>query len=162
MLYDSDNKRYIIESTPRFLAYTPRVEKISRSGDVYTLRVSYVLPDALWNLEKDHSSATVDKIMEYTLKRNRDAYQMLSVRLLEVTGRSEQGADTAPTPAIDDEGWANEEELPVSSGESLSLGTASAPEEDAGSEGAASSEADAASGESASDEESSSEAGEEE
>ena len=95
---------------------------------------------------------------------------MLSVRLLEVTGRSEQGADTAPTPAIDDEGWANEEELPVSSGESLSLGTASAPEEDAGpeeekdagSEGAASSEADATSGESASDEESSSEAGEEE
>lgn len=93
MLYDSDNKRYIIESTPRFLAYTPQVDKISRDGDLYTLQVSYVLPDALWNLSQDHSDATVDKIMEYRLKRNRDSYQMLSVRLLEVTGRSEQGSD---------------------------------------------------------------------
>ncbi len=90
MLYDSENKKYIIESTPRFLPYTPRVDKIQKDGDIYTLRVSYVLPDALWNLKKDHSDATVDKVMEYRLKETNGSYQMLAVKLLEVTERTGQ------------------------------------------------------------------------
>jgi len=143
MLYDSENKRYIIESTPRFLPYTPRVDKIVKSGDIYTLTVSYVLPDALWNLESDHTSATVDKVMEYRVKRNTDAYQMLSVKLISVTGRNESETSGGLIPdAFDDEGYfeenlSSEETLPSSAAAS-SEGTA--PEE-SGSGEAASGEA---------------------
>lgn len=86
MNYDSQNKMYNIESTPKFLPYTPRVDKIEKSGDIYTLKVSYVLPDAMWNLESDDKVEQIDKTMQYVLKKNKHNYQVLSVKLLSVAG----------------------------------------------------------------------------
>lgn len=85
MTYNPETKYYVIESTPKFLPYTPRIDKISKSKDILTLRVSYVLPDAMWNLKTNKKDQVVDKVMEYTVKKNDKSYQMISVKLIEVT-----------------------------------------------------------------------------
>ena len=90
MIYDLQTKTYVVDSTPKFLPYTPRIDKISTEGDIYTLQVSYILPDAMWNMNTGREP-TVDKIMEYRLKRSKESYQMLSVKILEVTGVSSAG-----------------------------------------------------------------------
>lgn len=113
MIYDSEKKAYIIESTPKYLPYTPRVDKIVREGDLYTLTVSYILPDAMWNMNRGDRALTVDKIMQYKLKKVEDDYQILSVKLLEVTGVTSsdttggQGIDMIP---IEDEIMSDEPE----------------------------------------------------
>ncbi|MFZ2537452.1 MAG: hypothetical protein WAX04_00935 [Oscillospiraceae bacterium] len=93
MTYNAESKYYVIESTPKFLPYTPRVDKIIKTSDILTLRVSYILPDAMWNLRSDKKDETVDKVMEYKLKKSGNAYQMLSVKLIEVTTRIENSAE---------------------------------------------------------------------
>lgn len=84
MLYDETNKTYTIESTPKILPYRPRVDKVSRKDDLYTLRVSYLLPDAMWNFESKNKNDQVGKEMEYVLKKNKNSYQIISVKLLTV------------------------------------------------------------------------------
>lgn len=86
MNYDPDRKMYNVESTPKFLPYKPRVDKISKSNDIYTLKVSYILPDAMWNFDQSNRNEQVDKTMEYVLKKNKNSYQVLSVKLLSVEG----------------------------------------------------------------------------
>lgn len=89
MNYDQENKMYSIESTPKFLPYKPRVDKISKSDDIYTLTVSYILPDAMWNFNDENKVESVDKTMQYILKKNKNSYQVLSVKLLSVAGAKE-------------------------------------------------------------------------
>ncbi len=93
MTYNPESKYYVIESTPKFLPYTPRVDKIVKTGNTLTLRVSYVLPDAMWNFKSDKKNEVVDKVMEYKLNRNGSRYQMLSVKLIEVTTNIDNAAD---------------------------------------------------------------------
>jgi len=90
MTYDENAKTYCIESTPKFLPYRPRVDKITKTNDIYTIKVSYILPDAMWNFETDERTEIVDKTMEYVLRKNKNSYQVLSVKLLSLGG-------TAPT-----------------------------------------------------------------
>lgn len=89
MNYDQENKMYSIESTPKFLPYKPKVDKISKSNDIYTLTVSYILPDAMWNFNDENKVERVDKTMEYVLKKNKNSYQVLSVKLISVAGAKE-------------------------------------------------------------------------
>ncbi len=105
MNYDAEKKEYSIESTPKFLPYRPRVDKISVSDDIYTLKVSYILPDAMWNFETKNKIEKVDKTMQYVLKKNKDSYQILSVKLLSVAGLSSPTSSnvTPNTPNQDDE-----------------------------------------------------------
>lgn len=103
MVYDSEKKAYIVESTPKYLPYTPRVDKIVREGDLYTLTVSYILPDAMWNMNRGDRPYTVDKIMEYRLKKVDDNYQILSVKLLEVTGATTSDLTDGPTVGLESE-----------------------------------------------------------
>lgn len=98
MTYNPERQMYNIESTPKFLPYTPRVDKITRTGDIYTLNVSYILPDVMWNLDVDDKTQQVDKKMEYVLKKNRNGYQVLAVKLLEVTGLT---SSMQQVPAVD-------------------------------------------------------------
>ena len=85
MTYNPESNYYIIESTPTFLPYTPRVDKISKSKDILTLRVSYILPDVMLSLNTDEKNQVVDKVMEFQVKEIDDHYQLLSLRLIEVT-----------------------------------------------------------------------------
>ena len=103
MVYDAERKAYIIESTPKYLPYTPRVDKIVREGELYTLTVSYNLPDAMWNMNRGDRPYTVDKVMEYRLKKVEDNYQILSVKLLEVTGATTSDLTDGPIVGMDPE-----------------------------------------------------------
>lgn len=99
MSYSEESAFYIIDSTPKYLPYTPRVDKIKRNGDIYTLEVSYIMPDALWNLENDINSKSADKVLEYTLKKVEDDYQVLSVKQIEIINSS---SNTDHTGDFDD------------------------------------------------------------
>ena len=84
MSYSADSKSYLIESTPVLLPYTPRVDEVQKNGDIYTIRVSYILPDVTWNLSDSHRNETVEKVMQFNLKKADGHYQVLSSKLLEV------------------------------------------------------------------------------
>lgn len=84
MSYSETSNNYYVETVPHSLPYTPRVDDIVKDGDIYTLRVSYLLPDVLWNLADIKSTQVWDKVMEYRLQKTGDDYQVLSVKLLEV------------------------------------------------------------------------------
>lgn len=88
MNYDPETKMYNIESTPKILPYKPRVDKITRKDNIYTLKVSYILPDAMWNFNTQNKVEHVDKTMEYVLKKNKNSYQLLSVKMISVEGLS--------------------------------------------------------------------------
>lgn len=83
MSYTSDSKSYLIESTPVMLPYMPRVDEVRQSGDVYTIKVSYLLPDVTWVLES-YRNEIVEKEMEFTLKKTEDGWQILSSKLIGV------------------------------------------------------------------------------
>ena len=120
MMYDPESKSYQIETTPKFLPYTPRVDKINRSKDIYTLTVSYVLPDALWNLNPSHDTATVDKVMEYKLQKTKTGYQILSVKLVSVN-TGETASDVTSSAVLPEEpGPESSEETPVNSSDAAS------------------------------------------
>ena len=100
MNYDAETKSYSIESTPRFLPFTPRVDTISRDKDIYTLQVSYLMPDAVWNLDKTHENAKVGKIYEYRLQKSETGYRIQAVTMLELVGEETPEASSRP---MDDE-----------------------------------------------------------
>lgn len=106
MVYDAENKQYIIESTPRFLPYTPRVDNLIKTGEIYTLKVSYILPTVVWNLEKNLAAQPSDKILEYRLLKKDDTYQVLSVKLLEVATASDYlSSQRTESDALLDDGY---------------------------------------------------------
>lgn len=42
ILYDPEGKVYMIPSAASMMSYVPRIEKVSRKGDEYTVTVGYV------------------------------------------------------------------------------------------------------------------------
>lgn len=100
MSYSADSKSYLIESTPVLLPYTPRVDEVQRSGDTYTIRVSYILPDVTWNLSASHRNEMVEKVMQFTLKKVDGHYQVLSSKLLEVVNNDTSSSSDASTEGL--------------------------------------------------------------
>jgi hypothetical protein len=103
MNYDEETKVYTIESTPKFLPYRPRVDKITKSGDILTLKVSYIMPDAMWELDVKDKEEVVGKTMEYKVKKNKNGYQLLSVKLLSVEGIPSSGTNQDQIPEEEQE-----------------------------------------------------------
>lgn len=103
MVYDEANSMYNIESTPKFLPYRPRVDKIVKKDDIYTLTVSYILPDAMWDFPAKNKVEQVDKVMEYVLKKNKNSYQVLSVKLISVTDSVSSLSQNESNPIITDD-----------------------------------------------------------
>ncbi len=95
MSYDAESKSYRVESTPVLLPYTPRVDEIHQEGDIYTLKVSYILPDVTWSLSSNHKEI-VEKVMEFKVKKVDDHYQILSLSMLEVMDA--ESSENAQTP----------------------------------------------------------------
>lgn len=112
-LYDSENKTYVLESTPKFLPYTPQVDKIQRKGSVYTIDVSYVTPDAMWNMDTENRSINIDKVMQFVLRKNEDSYQVISASYLrKSTAENSSAPDPAVNnPALNDPGFQEDESL---------------------------------------------------
>ncbi len=109
-LYDSENKTYVLESTPKFLPYTPQVDTIERKGNVYTIDVSYVTPDAMWNMDVDNRSVNIDKVMQFVLRKNEDSYQVISATYIQKPVADNASAAEIPSNMLpDDPGFLDEE-----------------------------------------------------
>lgn len=79
--YNEETASYMIPVSPQFFPYSPRVEEISRDGDVYILRVGYISPSPAWMVRNDAEEQEADKYMTYTLKKNSNGtYTILSIR----------------------------------------------------------------------------------
>ena len=109
MSYSAENKSYLIESTPVLLPYTPRVDEVQRNGDIYTFRVSYILPDVTWNLSPSYRNETVEKVMQFTLEKVDGHYQVLSSKLLEVINNPNESSEEA-TSSLPEESVSSSEE----------------------------------------------------
>ena len=109
MSYDSEGKNYTIQSTPVVLPYSPRVDTVSQSGSIYTVKVSYLLPDVTWALTS-YRNEIVEKEMEFTLKKTDSGWQVLSCKLLGVI--NEESSEPVSQP--------DEESLPEMSVEESS------------------------------------------
>lgn len=88
MFYDPETKMYSVEATPKILPYRPQIDTIDKNDDIYTLGVSYIRPDAMWNFQDTDNNKIeeIDKTMEFILKKNKDSYQIISVEFISVTG----------------------------------------------------------------------------
>ena len=63
--------------------YTPKVEKISKKGDTYTLTVGYLPPGNAWtsDLSGTKYEPTPDKYMLYVMKKVKGGYNLVAIRL---------------------------------------------------------------------------------
>lgn len=94
MIYNEQDKLYIIDSNPNFLPYSPRIDEAKRTGSIYTLTVSYILPTVSWSLSSyDQSVQPADKIMQYRLEKVDENYHYLSVKLLEINDHNLYGSN---------------------------------------------------------------------
>ena len=82
-IYDGDANTYQVPVSGQTAGYTPKVIKIMKDGDRYTLIVGYVAPTTLWMMSEDGSSSesVPDKYLYYDLQKlSRDSYIIKSVR----------------------------------------------------------------------------------
>lgn len=111
MSYSADSKSYLVESTPVLLPYTPRVDEVQRSGDIYTIRVNYILPDVTWNLSGAYRNEVVEKVMQFTLKKADGHYQVLSSKLLEVVNNDTSSSDSVDAQGLYEDVFESSEEV---------------------------------------------------
>src|SRR5699024_5761441 len=62
--------------------YTPKVEKISKKGDTYTLTVGYLPPGNAWtsDLSGNKYEPEPDKYMLYIMKKVKGGYNLVAIR----------------------------------------------------------------------------------
>ncbi|MEG1880571.1 MAG: hypothetical protein RR145_04545, partial [Oscillospiraceae bacterium] len=79
--YIPEEQAYVFQSSPQYLSYMPKISKISKDKDIYTLNVEYLLPSPLWHLDKSNKNTRTDKTMIYKVKKldKKEGYQLLSV-----------------------------------------------------------------------------------
>ena len=70
--------------------YTPKVEKISKKGDTYTLTVGYLPPGNAWtsDLSGTKYEPTPDKYMLYVMKKVKGGYNLIAIRDLPTNNAS--------------------------------------------------------------------------
>lgn len=82
-IYDENQKTYMVPTQGQTARYSPKVVKISKADNIYTLLVGYVPPNDLWNIdtEGNMSEPAPTKYMYYDLlKVQSGGYNLLSVR----------------------------------------------------------------------------------
>lgn len=70
-IYDPDTNTYSVPISSQTAGYTPKVAKIMKNGDIYTLIVGYVEPTTLWNVS-EHGASTESvpsKYLYYDLQK---------------------------------------------------------------------------------------------
>lgn len=70
-VYDEETNSYSVPISGQTAGYTPKVVKITKNGDIYTLIVGYVAPTTLWNVSEDGVSGepVPDKYLYYDLQK---------------------------------------------------------------------------------------------
>lgn len=79
--YNPTTKAYLVPVTSATALYTPRVDEISREGDVYSLLIGYIPPGTAWNtaIGDQHSEPDPHKYMVYKLKKADRYYQLTAI-----------------------------------------------------------------------------------
>lgn len=79
--YSPENKSYIVPDSPKYFPYSPLVEEIKKSGDVYSLKVGYISPSPEWLMaSKKSSEPECDKYMEYVVKKTNNKYTLTAIK----------------------------------------------------------------------------------
>lgn len=70
-IFNEDTNTYSVPISGQTPGYTPKVVKVNKSGDIYTLIVGYVEPTTLWNMSEDGSftESVPSKYLYYDLQR---------------------------------------------------------------------------------------------
>ncbi len=82
-VYDEETDSYSVPISGQTAGYTPKVVKISKSGNIYTLIVGYVAPMTIWNVNEGgiYGESVPDKYLYYILEKvDRDDYIIKSVK----------------------------------------------------------------------------------
>ncbi|MCI8350883.1 MAG: hypothetical protein HFJ86_06915 [Oscillospiraceae bacterium] len=97
-LYDAEGQRYYVPITGQSNVYTPKVEKIEREGDIYTLTVGYVPPAYGWahNVRGKDYEPRPQKYMLYRVQAMKKSWQILSVGPVPVTEEAPAAPGTPP------------------------------------------------------------------
>lgn len=79
--YSTDIQSYYIPADANIL-YTPKVEEISKKGDIFSLTVGYIAPNTQWmeTLRGEKSEPIPSKYMIYEMKKVDDHYQLVSIK----------------------------------------------------------------------------------
>lgn len=84
-IYNEEAGTYLVPVSDQTAGYSPRVAKIEKNGDIYTLIVGYVAPTTLWNVSSEGSDkAAPDKYLYYDLQKTEKGndYIIKSVRYI--------------------------------------------------------------------------------
>ena len=70
-IYNESTNSYSVPVSSQTAGYTPKVAKITKNGDIYTLIVGYVEPTTLWNVSENGASteSVPSKYLYYDLQR---------------------------------------------------------------------------------------------
>ena len=79
--YNEENKTYYVPVDATIL-YTPQVEEISRSGNLFELTVGYIAPDNQWmqTVKGEKSEPTPSKYMIYVLEKEDGEYHLTGIK----------------------------------------------------------------------------------
>lgn len=79
---DQEKQLYHVPLSAQMYVYTPRVEEIVKSGELYEVRVGYIPPDSPWNdvIQGKQAETQPDKYMIYVMRKVGDTYQIVAVR----------------------------------------------------------------------------------
>ena len=83
--YDEETRIYGVPVMGQTSQYTPDVTRIVKKGDIYTVTVGYIPPATLWEKTKGGKDyePEPDKYMIFTMKKVKDAYNILSIHTQE-------------------------------------------------------------------------------
>ncbi len=100
-LYDEQTKTYSVPPAAETQMYTPKVEKITKAGDEVTLRVGYVPPGSVWEIDENGNrfEPEPDKYMNYILKKTDTGYMITALRYVE----EDTSSTVSQTSSLDEE-----------------------------------------------------------
>ncbi|MBQ9696220.1 MAG: leucine-rich repeat protein, partial [Oscillospiraceae bacterium] len=77
--YDEDIHSYNVPQSPAIFAYAPQIQKIQRSGDVYTVDVLYVSDSAQWQEHSSNYTAQNEKEMQVVLEKKNGVWRIVRI-----------------------------------------------------------------------------------
>ncbi|MCI5802135.1 MAG: hypothetical protein SOX72_03290 [Oscillospiraceae bacterium] len=81
-VYNEEQNTYSVPADGQVWQYKPRVQKITKKGNTYTLLVDYIPPGSLWetDFEGNTYEPEPDKTMIYELKKVKNGYNIVAIR----------------------------------------------------------------------------------
>lgn len=77
--YDKEKQAYYVPLQTKSGNYRAKVESYSQNGEFYYVRIGYVSPGAIWDLNIDMKTKKPDKYMEYVLKKSGGKFIVVAV-----------------------------------------------------------------------------------